>query len=71
MRVAAWILAGAGLALGQWETGAVVRSDGGAFVQNTIPQVGTLGDGSLLVVWGASTVERRVRRIEEDSVWKG
>jgi Cu2+-exporting ATPase len=26
---------------------------------------------SLLVVWGASTVERRVRRIEEDSVWKG
>lgn len=53
MRVAAWILAGAGLALGQWETGAVVRSDGGAFLQNTIPQVGTLGDGSLMVVWGA------------------
>jgi hypothetical protein len=31
----------------------VVRSDGGAFLQNTIPQVGTLGDGSLMVVWGA------------------
>lgn len=36
------------------ETGAVIRSDGGAFHQNTIPQVARLGDGRLLAVWGTN-----------------
>ena len=43
------------MALSQLETGPVVRSDGGEFNQNTIPQVATLGDGSLFAVWGART----------------
>ena len=55
MRLAAWVLLTAGMALAQWEAGDVVRSDGGQFNQNTIPQVATLGDGSLFAVWGART----------------
>ncbi len=35
------------------ETGPVVKSDGGPFHRNTIPQVARLGDGRMLCVFGA------------------
>ncbi|MCC6861604.1 MAG: exo-alpha-sialidase [Bryobacterales bacterium] len=35
------------------ETGAVIKSDGGAFFRNTIPQVARMGDGRLLAVFGS------------------
>jgi predicted neuraminidase len=35
------------------ESGVVAKSDGGAFHRNTIPQIGRLGNGMLLVVFGA------------------
>ena len=35
------------------ETGAVVRSDDGAFFRNAIPQIARMADGRLLAVWGA------------------
>lgn len=41
------------LAAADFETGAVKRSDGGAFHANTIPQIARLGNGSLLTVWSA------------------
>ena len=37
-----------------FETGAVVRSDGAVFHRNTIPQIARLGNNQLMTVWGAS-----------------
>jgi predicted neuraminidase len=42
-----------------FETGAVIRSDGGQFHHNTIPQVARLGNGQLLAVWGARGKDRK------------
>ncbi len=39
------------LAAADFETGAVVKSDGQTFHRNTIPQVARLGDGRLFSVW--------------------
>lgn len=45
------LMAAASAATG-FETGAVIRSDGGQFHLNTIPQVARLGNKQLLAVWG-------------------
>ena len=37
-----------------FESGAVIRSDGGAFHRNTIPQVARLGNNQLMTVWSAT-----------------
>lgn len=49
------LIATAALALSaaELETGVVVKSDGQSFNSTTIPQVGMLGDGRLLAVFGA------------------
>jgi len=47
------LAAGAACAAGL-ETGTAVASDGATFHSNTIPQVGRLGDGRLMIVFGAN-----------------
>jgi hypothetical protein len=52
MRLIAFALLPLALAAADFETGAVVASDGAALYRNTIPQVGRLGDGRLMTVMG-------------------
>jgi len=46
-----------------FETGAVIRSDGGEFNQNTIPQVARLGNGQLLAVWGVRAKDAKPEKV--------
>ena len=55
MRILSGLLVLSAMAAGAgFETGAVVRSDGGEFWRNTIPQVARLADGNVMAVWSAT-----------------